>query len=1051
MANLDIYTGSIFDDQTEHLISHIRSRIESREKVDFLLPSRRQIQNLKKALFSAVNSIQPGQCYFGTFFNWASRILDMTRQAYQVIGANEEWFLLYLYLQRNRILPGELTAGSINLLQQVLVDLRESGYTQAELVTIVNRATDSRLRNFVAILDYLRSFPIATTDSIMQLACESLEPQAPERLGSNLVIGGFYEFNPLQKRLLMNLVRKYERVLLFILDREIHPVMNYIAPPESYFGGIQFNKVMLKDSEDLFFAVLADSFFRNKMKVNCALQECEPQEWQNCWSHPRLKLVRCPNRRIEVTTAARTVKQWIIDGVAANQIAVLYRGAYDYLVQVRLLFPQFGIAVNNSSQPLVEAEPVRIIRKIFEINEKNFSRDSIIDLTRYNPIRDYYGSEIIQRFEYKSAAWGLSFNQDSWRDQLKRRSEYLRTLLQTAKDDEQDLFNIQRELRDLDEVYPIVDRLLHDVTLPEKAIWSNYTDHVVRLLQRYYNSENYPDSYREVFDYLVQILQRIKTLTKAATIIYLNHFTTVFNNLLNGIMLNSEAPQPDSGITVANIMDVRGEFFEAVILLGMTDTEFPFQRRENLLLNNRQRAMLNEGAGAELLPLTGTKIAEEKFLFYQVINQVKKKLLITFPQLDSGGNTFSESPFLEEILAFQDNSPLGQFISYETVSAAKVVPDLKESATPTDIRLNIFRSNWQVDDLDFLKQWIDTAELANLQARIDTERKRKQQMPGEWNGLLSLHRTPDEYFKKPLSVTRLQQYAWCPFLYLCQTVWKIDVVEEPVAELTPLAEGLLIHALLELLLKRANCSSLAEWQSFLESDLRSEIEQAVAKISGQYRSAFGFVAESVWQKELLDLKRGLELFIERERDALRSGFYPRMLEHQLAANLPFAIGESGQFCSIPLKAKIDRIDLNENGESVIIEYKRSRSSVQDPIKGLEDGIHFQIPFYLLLLREIHPELHLVGAYSYVFREGKLAKGIFTRPYFRNIKQISVPYLAGLMTNVQEKITKILQSICGGNFLLNPYDVKQRCQLGKCDYYEVCRIEPGQIEPLAEDD
>jgi len=1051
MANLDIYTGSIFDDQTKHLISPIRSRIENKEEVDFLLPSRRQIQNLKRTLFSGVNSIQPGQCYFGTFFNWASRILDLNRQAYQVIGANEEWFLIFLYLHRNRILPGELTAGSITLLQQVLVDLRESGLTQAELVAIVNRGKDSRLKNFVAILDYLRSFPIATTDSITQLACELLEPSAPERSGSNLVIIGFYEFNPLQKRLLRNLMRRYERVLLFILDRELHPVMNYLAPLENYFEGIQFNQVIRKGNEGSFFAVIADSFFRNKVKLNCALQEREPREWQNCWSHLRLKLVRCPNRRIEVATAARTVKQWIIDGVRAEQIAVLYRGAHDYSVPVRLLFTQFGIMVNRRSQPLIEAEPVRIIRKIFAINQQNFSRDSIIDLTRYDPIRAYYGSEIIQRFEYKSAAWGLSFSQDSWRELLKRRSQYLRTLLQTAADDEQDLFNIQRELQDLDEVYPIVDRFLQDITLPGKASWLNYTDQVKRLLRQYYNSENYPDSYREVFDHLAQILQRIKTLTKSNVVVHLNHFIIVFNSLLDGIMLNNEASGSDSGITVANIIDVRGEFFEAVVLLGMTDTEFPFQRRENLLLNNRQRVMLNEGAGAELLPLTGTKIAEEKFLFYQVINQVKKKLLVTFPQLDSSGKTLSDSPFLEEILAFQDNSPLGQFISYETVSAAKVVPDLKESANPTDLRLNIFRRNWQADDLDFFKQWIDPAELAKLQARIDTERKRKQQIPGEWNGLLALHRTPAEYFKKPLSVTRLQQYAWCPFLYLCQTVWKIDVAEEPVAELTPLAEGLLIHALLELLLKRANCSSFAEWRSFLESDLSSEIDHAVAKISGQYRSAFGFVTESVWQKKLLDLRHGLELFVERERDALKSGFYPRMLEHRLAVNLPFAIGEAGQFYSIPLKAKIDRIDLNENGESVIIEYKRSRSSVQDPIKGLADGIHFQIPFYLLLLRKVHPELDLVGAYSYIFREGKLAKGIFTKSYFKNIKQISATDLAGLLTEVQEKITQIIQGICDGNFLLNPYDVKQRCQLGKCDYYEVCRIEPGQNEPLAEDD
>jgi ATP-dependent helicase/DNAse subunit B len=1053
MSEVTCFYAPVYQPQ---LIQRLRESVQSGNKVDFLLPSVRHIQHLKKSLLRGLKGTMPGQIYMGTYIGWANRILDWRRRSYQIMSAGEEWFLLFNYFLKNPGGISDFKTGSVGLFQQIIVDLRESGFSVTDLEKDLGNISDPKFKLLISLLKYLdhfeREHQFASSSTILQLANYVLEEKGRLPIGDLLVVDGFYEYNPVQKSFLKNLISLYKRVFIYIPDRTTsHPVLNYLQPINEE---IECNSeiVIPPDLKSMtFFNHLADSAFRHQFKKTKSLSDRIPTLHDNNRESFDVKIVRCPTRRREVETAARSIKHWLNNEVAIDRVAVLFRGGFNYSKLIRLIFPQYGLPVPDKDRKLSDTIPVRLIQKVLEINEKRFSYESIVDLARFSDIRRYYGAETIQKFEYKSASWGLSFGNDTWIKQLERRKEYLKTLINSGMEDDRDKEYFAKEIDDIDKIYPVLSQFLKDISLPEKAGWIQYGNIILKLLEKYFDKKDSRGYDIEAVDNIRSVCRKMVVLSDRNNTVCLRHFTMAFNVMTDSVVLEQSVRQPNSKILFSDIMNARGEQFDNVVILGMIDGEFPMKRRENPILNKRQRDKFNERFGAKVFSSTGANIAEEKYLFYQVLNQVNKALLITYPQSDSSGHSYVESPFLNEIMGFADGNDSGDRISYETVPASAVIPEIGKAVSTTEIEWNLFQRHWRSADLHFLKEFISKEKFDGLSLKISIENLRRENRPTEWSGVLNLSRSFEECFEKLLSVTQVQQYAWCPFLYLCRYVWKVDTVEEPTAELPPLSEGLLIHALFEYFLKKAHHGTLEQWREYLNGDLNSAIEEAVEHIDTRFRTKFGFTEDIVWHKKLNDLRKGLKLFIKRERESLQSRFYPQYLEQDIRYLLNVPAADPGRpGLKIPFRAKIDRIDRNPDGDIMVIEYKRSRTSVQDPLRGVEEGIHFQIPFYLLIAREKYPDNKLGGAYSYIFYEGKLAKGVMTGPHYRYVKVVSPEEMENLLDQTRSKIINILQQIRTGNFVLNPYDPKRRCEHGKCEYYDVCRIDTRHLEISDED-
>lgn len=1050
MAAVKIRYHSVSADLSRDITATISAEIQKGKKVNFLLPSARYIFQLKETLVAQVGSVMPGQLFFGNFLAWAKKILEAEHRFYRILGPGAEWILLFDFLRKNHALFKSLKPGALAQIQKIVTELQESGWTGAELNRLLQSGGD--LAPYVDCVNYFleiaREKYLASPAMALMLALENLLTTSHSLTGENLVIAGFYEFNPIQQKLVNHLIKRSEEAIIFYPEQTEHPVFQYIKPVAEILESKNYTESVLPVPPANTLSRIADNLYHNK--TSGSPDDLQPGEFLNDWSETALILLRCPTRRQEVHAAVQTVKKWIAGGMQADRIAVVYRDASQYNRLIRLVFPAGGIPVENNSRLLAETVPLRIISKIFDVNERNFHRESLIDLTRFEAVRRYYGEELIQKFEYQSASWGMSFDRESWLRQLTQRREFLRTFIESDTEELKDIGVLRQEQMEIDSLLPLLKQLIDDISLPPESSWCEYIEMVQKLLRMYWFADPRNDSSAELIDSVRQVFMQLHSLVDRQERLSLRDFSMALNNLVQNTVVSEETPRQTSGITIADVMDVRGGHFDGIVLLGMADGEFPASRRENPLLNNRQRRALNQELGRELFQLSGSNIQEEKFLFYSLLHNAAERMLISFPQFDNAGRALAMSPFLDDLLMLANQPEWQAAIRYCSISPAEIIPDIRRTVSRSELLMNRWYFHWDKSALNFLTQNLSDANaLHDIGRRIDIETQRRQNSPCRWNGCLTTNNHRRTCFAQPLSVTRLQQYAWCPFLYLCQYIWKIDAVDEPLAEVSALSDGLLIHGLLEAFLKLASPQNFDQWKQFITADLSGEIEEVLDHIKKKYRSAFAYLDKAVWNKKMADLRRGLRLFIQREIEALESECTPGEFEYRLKFEIPLAIDDCQ--LSVPLQLKIDRIDRSKDDGLVILEYKRSAKSVQDPRKGLDEGVYFQLPFYLYGYKELFTNTRFAGVYSYIFNEGKVRKGLFTQPLLTGWKTVDCHTIERLITDTAELVTTYLRRIFAGDFFLNPYDVKKRCQPGKCPYFEVCRIDTRQIEIMADEE
>src|SRR5690606_9104931 len=99
------------------------------------------------------------------------------------------------------------------------------------------------------------------------------------------------------------------------------------------------------------------------------------------------------------------------------------------------------------------------------------------------------------------------------------------------------------------------------------------------------------------------------------------------------------------GVMAASVLDGRGLSFQAVALMGLSEGEFPKQEREDILLRERDRDLLQERG----LPLEPRLHGDEATLFYQAVTRGRQRLLLTRLYLAEDGQPWDPSPFWDQM------------------------------------------------------------------------------------------------------------------------------------------------------------------------------------------------------------------------------------------------------------------------------------------------------------------------------------------------------------------------------------------------------------------
>jgi ATP-dependent helicase/nuclease subunit B len=258
-----------------------------------------------------------------------------------------------------------------------------------------------------------------------------------------------------------------------------------------------------------------------------------------------------------------------------------------------------------------------------------------------------------------------------------------------------------------------------------------------------------------------------------------------------------------------------------------------------------------------------------------------------------------------------------------------------------------------------------------LQPSLRLLRARRGRYFSEYDGnLAALVSTGGFGLERRLSPTTLEDYGACGFRYLCRSVLRLNVVEEPEERETmePAARGLLVHRVLE--------------RFFVE-----ESEKGRPKAREPWTAADADRLLEIADEEL-DRARargqtGLDIYVEHEARSVRADLVA-FLEHDSVFRAETG-GVPSEFevrtpeievAGLRLRGRADRIDRTPDGRRAwVIDYKtgskKSYSDMErDPLKG---GTRLQLPVYMAAAGDAE---ELRALYWFVSRKGEFERAEF---------------------------------------------------------------------------
>jgi superfamily I DNA/RNA helicase/CRISPR/Cas system-associated exonuclease Cas4 (RecB family) len=249
--------------------------------------------------------------------------------------------------------------------------------------------------------------------------------------------------------------------------------------------------------------------------------------------------------------------------------------------------------------------------------------------------------------------------------------------------------------------------------------------------------------------------------------------------------------------------------------------------------------------------------------------------------------------------------------------------------------------------------------------------------------------------ERPISVTRLEAYRTCPYLFYLENILGLETPEEPRYDIDSRQWGLVVHRVMEKLYARGSVPVEQVHDAAMKA-LDATLAEVELPVFWQE------VTRRVFANLLPDLVRC-------EAELREGGFHPQKPEVSLNGDLAKDIAVRGRF---------DRVDASATAFRVL-DYKTGRPGNFTP-KAVVDGTHVQLPLYAWLYQQGKPGLAIDNFGVYALREPEVI-------WFSRRKYTVDELVKAALANA----VAIVKSIRKGEFPALPADdrVCEYCNLG----------------------
>lgn len=471
-------------------------------------------------------------------------------------------------------------------------------------------------------------------------------------------------------------------------------------------------------------------------------------------------------------------------------------------------------------------------------------------------------------------------------------------------------------------------------------------------------------------------------------------------------------PEDEGGVQVLGLEESIGHPWKEIYLGGLTDTKFPQRLPQNIFLPETTLERLS------IRTLEQARL-NAAYHFYRLLLSAEK-VTLTWPE-NEGDRPVVPSPFLEELTPLKQAGLINRGL--ERTSGLQFSLKLNESQSMPELAKAISLAGGGLPDLPELLLMGSPGINAAL---------------AEKPAALSAPAVPRH--TRAFWVTELDEYLNCPYDYYIKHVLKIEPLEDVTEDLSALDRGSKVHALLR--------NFYLSWTTSINKDNRAQARDLLKKLAD---AAFAKDADTVRNRreKALFLDRMAERFLDAEETFWKQGMRPAYLEQKIESfMLTLTNGER-----VELSAKIDRIDLDQNGNFIIVDYKTG--AYPQPRTNLEQDI-FQLPVYALMaetaLRGKEPALKKPVGLAYYDLAGKTDAGardvvLYNKdatPEQPAAKPKASPKsaedFAAILNQSLDKARKAVEGILAGEFPSRPRD-ENKCRY--CPHEMMCEKEHEQ--------
>jgi ATP-dependent helicase/DNAse subunit B len=380
-------------------------------------------------------------------------------------------------------------------------------------------------------------------------------------------------------------------------------------------------------------------------------------------------------------------------------------------------------------------------------------------------------------------------------------------------------------------------------------------------------------------------------------------------------------PEDEGGVQILGLEESLGHPWNEIYLGGLVDGKFPQRMPQNIFLPEQTL----ESMGVRTLERARLNAS---YHFYRLLLSARK-VTLTFPE-NEGDKPVVPSPFIQELTPLKRAGLLNRGMI--KTSGLQFSLNINDSRSMPELAKAVSRvCETEPESVPEVLQGLSllTRGMPGLSPAVDTIRSGLDEK--------SPARAPEipHLSKRRFSVTELDAYLNCPYDYYITAVLGLRPVEETSEDLTPQDRGSKAHGILKRFYE--------EWRGPVTPANRDKA-----------RVLLDSLVEKAFQDEVATFRnrREKELFLwvmsgrflDAEIDFWTQGMQPVFLEKKIEGYpLLLSTGEK-----IELTGKIDRIDSDESGNFVIVDYKTGRYPLSK--MGDEQDI-FQLPVYAVMARQ----------------------------------------------------------------------------------------------------